>query len=76
MQTQTSCVFVNMEPWTGCFRLGYRDRREEEAEEENMLGQREGEKIEDKKERECEDMWMGKLLREKKKSFAHLDQFE
>lgn len=32
-----------------------------------MLGQREGEKIEDKKERECEDMWMGELLREKKK---------
>lgn len=35
--------------------------------EENMFGQREGERIEDRKGRMSysEDMWMGKLLREK-----------
>lgn len=49
MQTQTSCVFVNMESRTGCFRLGCSDRREEEDEEENMLGQRQEERTEDKK---------------------------
>lgn len=49
MQNQTSCVFVNMEPWTGCFR-GCGVRREEEEEEEYTLRQREDKKIEDKKE--------------------------
>ena len=59
MQTQTSCVFVNMEAWTGCFWLGCSDRREEEDEEEER-GQPERISY-------SEDVWNRKLLKEKPK---------
>lgn len=78
MQTQTSCVFVNTELWTGCFRLGCRDRREGEEEEENVLGQREGERTEDKKERmsysEDTENVKGGSYWEKRKVFTDLEQ--